>query len=531
MNEATFRLVTDQIIQDARFFLPEIALTATICLVILLDLVLKQRDSRQLAWVALAGVVASGAILIGLEASHGPRALFRASLGGGAMSNNGMIIFDSFGNYFKLLILGGSAISIVLSYLHKPMIGVRTGEYYGIMLTAVLGCFLMCSASDMLMFVLSVEMVSIPSYILVCHNKQSRAGAEASLKYVIYGSVCSGMMLYGFSLLYGLTGTTQMASISHLVATSDQGTFQFVFVLIAFLVMSGFFYKMSAVPMHFWTPDIYEGAPTPVTAFLSVASKAAGFAIFIRFIYGFSAVPELVAAKFDWPTLIAVLSAVTMTVGNLFAMVQKNMKRLLAYSSIAHAGYLMMGCAALVTPSPDSYNGASAVAFYFAAYLFMNLGAFTIVILVSNMTGREDVDGYRGLGKRAPFLAVAMTLFLFSLIGMPPTGGFVGKFQLFMVAIEQGLFWLVLVATVNTAISVYYYARIIKAMFLEKVDDVSDMRLEPGALGTGLVAFQLAGVLVLGTVFGFAVNWTKSRKLHQPKPVVRSAAVEPGSTK
>ncbi len=437
MNEATFRIVTDQIIQDAQFFLPEVALTATICLVILLDLVLKQRDSRQLAWVALAGVFASGAILIGLETSFGPRALFRAHLGGGAVSAHGMIAFDSFGNYFKLLILGGTAVSIALTYLHRPMQNMRTGEFYGILLTSVLGMFLMATASDMIMFVLAVEMVSIPSYILVCYSKQSRSGAEASLKYVIYGSVCSGMMLYGFSLLYGLTGTTQLSAITHLVATSDSATFKFLFALIAFLVMAGFFYKMSAVPMHFWTPDVYEGAPTPVTAFLSVASKAAGFAIFIRFLYGFSAVPELVQANFDWPNLVGVAAIFTMTFGNLFAMVQKNMKRLLAYSSIAHAGYLMMGCAAL---SVDGYSGMSAVGFYFAAYLFMNLGAFAVVIVVANLTGREDVDGFCGLGKRMPFLAIAMTLFLFSLIGMPPTGGFFGKFQLFMVAIDQKLY-------------------------------------------------------------------------------------------
>lgn len=523
MTETTFRLVTDQIVQDARFFLPEIALTATVCLVILLDLMLKRRDSRQLAWVALAGVFASGAMLLGLENEYGPRALFRAFDGAGGLSNQGMIVFDSFGSFFKLLILAGTGVSIVLTYLHKPMERARTGEFYGILLTSVLGMMLMASATDMVMFVLSVEMVSIPSYVLVCYSKRSRASAEASLKYVIYGSVCSGMMVYGFSLLYGLTGTTQLSAISGLVASSPSLTFQFMFAVIAFLVMAGFLYKMSAVPMHFWTPDVYEGAPTPVTAFLSVASKAAGFAIFIRFLYGFSAVPELARVDFHWPTLVAVLSAVTMTVGNLFALLQKNLKRLLAYSSIAHAGYLLMGCTALL--GAGHYSGASAVGFYFAAYLCMNLGAFAVVIIVANATGREDVDGFRGLGRRAPFVAGAMTLFLFSLIGMPPTGGFVGKFGLFMVAYGQGLVWLLIVAAVNTAISVYYYARIIKAMYLDDASDVADRPLPTTGLGQGLVAAMLAGTLLLGV--GVSLGYTARMKLYAPgaeAPVVKSAA-------
>ena len=498
MNPSLFKAITDQITPDVAYFAPEIALSVTACLVLLLDLMLRQRDSRQLAWVALTGVVAAAALLATLSPFGEARALFRAHAGDGAMTPTGMIVFDGFGNLVKFMLLFGTAAAIVLTYAHRPMRGVRTGEFYSVLLIAVVGMFTMATASDMLMVFLGIEMVSIPSFILVCYSKGNRPSAEAALKYAIYGSAASGMMGYGLSLVFGFT---------------------------LFLVLAGFAYKMSVVPFHFWTPDVYEGAPTPVTAFLATASKTAGFAVFVRFVHALGGTPGLV--DIDWRNLVAVLSAVTMTVGNLGALLQTDVKRMMAYSSIAHAGYLLMGCVAL---SGEGAYGFEAIGFYLLSYLFMNYGAFACVVAIESRTGRTDIHAYNGLYRTSPLLAFAMTVFLVALIGLPPTAGFIGKFFVFAVVIKSKLYWLALLAAINTGISVGYYLRLVKNMYLVEPAADAPASGDEGGLLRALIVANLAATLILGVFFGGALELVGKMKL-TPRPPAKMADAPKGGTR
>jgi NADH-quinone oxidoreductase subunit N len=299
-----------------------------------------------------------------------------------------------------------------------------------------------------------------------------------------------------------MTGSLAISSLAETGArlATDAG-----FAIAILLVLAGLAYKMAAVPMHFWVPDVYQGAPTSVTAFLSVSSKAAGFAVFLRFMAALVPGREGLEALFlDWKSIVAVASALTMTVGNLAALFQTNIKRMLGYSSIAHAGYLLMGVAAL---DASNYAGFKAVAFYLVVYLFTNLGAFAVVVLVSNHIGTEEIEGYRGLGSRMKLPAFAMAVFFFSLIGMPPTAGFTGKFLLFRAAIDENLYWLAMFGGVNTAVSVYYYFRVLKAMYLDG-GEVAACPASPLA-GRVLVALLAIPVFYL-FFFGSLASWTQS---------------------
>ena len=323
------------------------------------------------------------------------------------------------------------------------------------------------------------------------------------MKYVVYGATASGVMIYGFSLLYGMTGSTQISEIGRVLA---MGTAPLPASLAAVMVTVGFGYKIAAVPFHMWSPDVYEGAPTPVTAFLSVGPKAEGFAVLVRFFYTVFASPEgagemwKISSSVDWTFLFAVLSAVTMTVGNLLAVNQKNVKRLLAYSSIAHAGYMLMGFVLLTAV------GLKAILFYLVVYLFMNLGAFYAVVLVANGSRSEDISDFSGLGGRAPIVAVSLAIFLFALTGIPPFSGFIGKVYLFAEVINRGVYWLALVAALNSVISLYYYARIVKVMFLEDPT-------QAGELPVAFVPRVMLGILVVPTLL-LGIYW---------EPVIRVA--------
>ncbi len=455
------------------FFGPEFQVACAALVIFLVDLFIPRRFSKHLAWIALAVCITASLSVLGQYGAES-RALFL-----------GMIAMDSFGNFFKLFFLLGTVPIILLTYLSREFEELRMGEYYGILLAAVLGAMLMASANHLLMAFLSLELLSVSSYILVGYLKLDRRSAEASLKYVIYGSVAAGIMAYGLSLLYGLTGSAEFGSLGQ-VMQSFQEVIQEVQegaesspvplvirigVTMALLcTFAGLAFKMAAIPMHFWCPDVYEGAPTAITAFLSVGSKAAGFALGMRFLVALDIVNEEIREAVSWPIILIVISMFTMTLGNFAALWQNNMKRLLAYSSIAHAGYMLMGL--VIIPGVGEYRGTGLVAYYLLAYLAMNLGAFAVVILIEKRLGSVDIGAYAGLGKRAPFLAVALTIFLFSLIGIPPTAGFAGKLQLFLGVLAAGkaggwpYYVLAVVAVVNTAVSVYYYARIIKNMYL-----------------------------------------------------------------
>ncbi len=469
-------------IESLLYFSPEILLVIFAVAIILLDLVVKNRESAAVAHLSLVGCLCTFAAVLFTHFSfgdEGPVSLFL-----------GMIRLDVFSSFFKILLLLATAATILFSLRSEELDARLKGEYYALLLAITLGMFLMTSSTNLLMIFISLETVSLTSYILagfLTHNPRS---SEAAFKYITYGAVASGTMLFGLSFLFGMTGTGDLAQISgRLTELLASGEVAPLAVLIAItFVLAGVGYKIASVPFHMWSPDVYEGAPIPITAFLSVASKSAGFALFIRFFYtGFGTLGLMEAV--DWPFMLAIVSALTMTVGNLAALPQQNVKRLLAYSSIAHGGYLLMGGVLLTS------EGVGAILFYLVAYLFMNLGAFYVVVLIANEAGSEMVEGYRGLSSRAPLVAGAMVIFLVSLAGIPPFAGFFGKWLLFTAVIEQGYYWLAFVGLLNSVISLYYYARIVKAMFFEDADEETTRF----SFSTG--TFALLSVFVIPTIF------------------------------
>ena len=465
-------------IQSIPYFIPELILVVFAVGAILLDLVNKGKNTERVAYLALIGVAATLVAVIAVGSSE--HRLFL-----------GMIRLDSFAVFFKTLILTATAVTIVFSIKSEELDARMKGEYYALLIAVTFGMFLMVSSTNLLMIFISLETVSLTSYILagfLTHNPRS---SEAAFKYITFGAVASGTMLFGFSLLFGLTGTGDVVQISSRLTEmfSAGEVYPLVVLVIITFILAGVGYKMASVPFHMWSPDVYEGAPIPITAFLSVASKAAGFALFIRLFYSTFRASNIVGAV-DWSLMLAIVSALTMTVGNLAALPQQNVKRLLAYSSIAHGGYLLMG-AVLLTP-----EGLQAILFYLIVYLFMNLGAFFVVILVANELGSETIDGYRNLKSRAPFVAVAMAIFLFSLTGLPPFAGFFGKWLLFAAVIKQELYWLAVIGLLNSVVSLYYYARIVKAMFLESSDETETISFSRGNLAL-LIVFVVP-TLVIG---------------------------------
>jgi len=373
---------------------------------------------------------------------------------------DGMLINDSLSIYFKWILLLSTLSIVIVSNKDNSILDFVKGEYFGMLLIILLGMFAMVSANNLLMVYLAIEMVSIPSYIIAGISKNSKESNEASLKYVIYGSFASGIMLFGLSLLYGIAGSTDINILATKIASFDSS---FVIYLSMIFVIAGFGYKISMVPFHYWTPDVYQGAPIPVTAFLSVAPKAAGFAILIRFFYAIfvnNGVPII-----EWTTFIAIFSALTMTVGNVLALKQDNIKRLLAYSSISHVGFMLI---AFSIVSPDSI---ASILFYLFFYMFMNLSAFYMAIYMSNNYGADNIEDWNGIGHKVPVLSFFMVLSLASLAGLPPTSGFIGKVYVLRNLFADGQFlWLGLVAIINTVISLYYYFKIVKAMYFIEND-------------------------------------------------------------
>lgn len=491
--ETHFQAVAGKITGSLGSIMPELLLAAAAMLILLVDLATPRAKSRSvtglLAFVAL--VVVGGVSWI---APQSGAVLFPAyDAATGAASASGMLTVDSLSWFLKLIFIGGTLVTVLYTALSKEFAGHRMGEYWLLMLTAVLGMFLMVTSTDFLMAYLGIEMVSLSSFILVAYSRKSAKGSEAALKYVIYGAVASAMMLFGLSYLYGVSGSVRFADLPAMMAGLGGGAGAVVAVL---LTLAGVGYKVAMVPMHFWAPDVYEGAPTPITAWLSVTSKAAGIGLLLRMVV--AATPPGTDTLI-WPTIIAVLSAATMTLGNFAALRQTNVKRLLAYSSVAHAGYLMMAIAAVGRSETNTLTFQS-IAFYLTAYALMNLAAFGIVLFVRNSTGREDIETYRGLGWRQPWVGVAFTVLLFSLIGIPPMAGFFGKLFLFQAVLsvpDHSLVWLAVVAGINTAVSAYYYMSLVKTMFLDQADaDTPAITFSPSGL-TIVMALTIP-VFVLG---------------------------------
>ncbi|HEX9398685.1 MAG TPA: NADH-quinone oxidoreductase subunit N [Anaeromyxobacter sp.] len=510
--ESLLPLVTENL-RSALWFQPEMALTFGTLVLFVIDLFWKKSAAR-VAYLTAGALAVLGvtAVLLARQPADG-QALF-----------NGMLANDAFAIFFKWLFLGAGALTVFVASQGKDFPSRRIGEFYALLVAIILGMFMMASATDLLMVYLSIELVSMVSYVLAGFRKGDRKAAEGSLKYVIYGGVASGVMLFGMSYLYGLTGTTSLFELAsriqavQAVGASLAGTKIALVVAIVF-VTAGIGYKVAAVPWHMWCPDVYEGAPTPFTAFLSVGPKAAGFALALRFFHSALAGPagsgpaafSDALAGIPWPAVVGIVAAVTMTLGNFTALAQTNLKRLLAYSSIAHAGYTLMGLSAV------SGRGIQAVMIYMLVYLVMNVGAFVVVIIVAEATGSESILDYKGLAKRHPLAAVSFAIFLFSLTGLPPFAGFAGKWYLFYAVFERiggpGGVWygmLALVGALNTAVSLYYYMRIVRAMFIDPpyVVDAPPMRSRVGY--QVLIGAASAFVLVFGIWWTPLIEWTES---------------------
>ena len=480
-------------LESLSFFYPEMILSGTILLLIVVDLLV--RSQRTLATIAVIGCVGSLVATFDLYSAQQGWLFHR------------MIILDNFSLFFKVFALVAAILTVWMSLGSNEIRRVHQGEYYTLLLTCTLGIFFMASASNLLTAYLSLELVSLTSYVLTGFLPHNRRSSEAALKYLIYGGVASGTMIYGMSWIYGMTGSLDYAAIQSALAQQQVSK---VTLFMAFIfILAGFGYKMVFVPFHMWSPDVYEGAPTHFTAFLSVASNAAGAAIMIRFF--FPGVSRMVAggdwafvSGVEWPQVLLFVSMITMTLGNLCALNQRNLKRMLAYSGIAHAGYMLMGLAVL------NNDGLQAILFYVVVYLIMNLGAFLVVVMVANATGNEEIESYRGLAWRGAVLpAACLAVFLFSLTGLPPFAGFIGKFLLFAVAINEGGIFVILavVAILNSVISLYYYAKIVKTMFLD-TPDPGDKSLTITANNFTLLIPLTALTIVLGVYFSPLVYYT-----------------------
>jgi NADH-quinone oxidoreductase subunit N len=479
--------------------LPELLLTAVALVVLVQDLVQKGRDSRRVGYVTLVGLAATAWVLLGQWRTLGAGPIEPAF---------GMVTIDRFGSFFKLFTVGSLAIVTLYVLFDRRERKHGVGEYYFLLLGAAIGIFFMVSTNNLLLLMLGLELLSLASYSLAGFHKGDKRSAEAALKYIVFGGLSAGVMLYGISLLYGLTGTIDLNLMGRggegAVSLAEQFAVSPVPVAIAVvLVLAGFAYKVSVVPFHFWTPDVYEGAPTPVTTFLAVASKAAGFAVLLRFVgalFLVEGVPEAVTAYAGRiGLLLAILAAITMTLGNLSALRQTNLKRMLAYSSIAHAGYVLIGAAAMTEA------GFSAAIFYLAAYYFMNLGAFGFLLFFEGVTGSEEIDSLKGLGWRYPLVSWAMVIFLVSLTGLPPTVGFYGKLLLFYEGIDAGLMWLVVIAALNSVVSLFYYFRVAKTLFLNTAPDGETVR-QP--VLTGLIAALSVFTVVTGVFNARLESWS-----------------------
>jgi NADH-quinone oxidoreductase subunit N len=480
-------------------FIPEIALAVTAVLVILVDLFVGQRYRRYvLPGVSLAGLVVAGVFAVMLWGDNNP-ALF-----------NNMLAADNFAVFFKLLFLGTAFLVILASADYASKFERFQGEYYALILISTLGMILMAAATDLISLYVSLELTSISLYALVSFLKDSKS-TESALKYLLLGAIASAVLLYGMTLIFGTTGQTQLIAIVQSITSMGSHTpgLNPALFLGIVLLIAGFGFKIAAAPFQMWVPDVYEGAPTTITAFLSVGSKAAGFAIVLRvFLTSFGA---SVTMSHDWGFIFAGLAVISMIIGNVAAIPQTNIKRMLGYSSIAQAGYLMVGLAAAGVftgfESSMPYGAMMAqkgVLFFLASYALTNLGAFIAIIAISNKINSDNIADFAGMGKRAPVLALALTLCLVSLIGMPPAAGFMAKFYIFSLAVRNGLLWLVIIAAINSVISAYYYLRVVKVMWFGEA--ASPEKVPSSIAPKVALAICCLGVLLLGIIPGLVMK-------------------------
>jgi NADH-quinone oxidoreductase subunit N len=469
-----------------QLLLPEIFLFLWAILIFVLDFFWK-REKQNLGYVALIGV----AITMFLSLTSQKGELF-----------GGMFLADSFSSFFNFVFLLCGFLTIASSMDFIKRLSSYQGEYFALLLLSMVGMMFLASAGELITLYVALELTTISLYVLAAYLKNESRSSEAGLKYLILGGVSSALLLYGISLIFGLTGTTFLKDIKMTLITTFL-TYQNIgpaLILSLIFFIAGFGFKLALVPFHMWVPDVYEGAPTPITAFLSVASKAAGLAAFIRVFFR-----SFLIFQIDWVLLIAVLAALAMIIGNIIALLQTNIKRMLAYSSIAQIGYILLGVVAATS------RGVASVSFYLFVYLFANMGAFISAIAFSNTTGSDEIKDYAGLSRRSPALAAMMAVFMLSLVGIPPLAGFTGKYYLFSAAIEQKYFWLVVVAILTSVVSLYYYVGVIRQMYFQ-TSNIEKPIAMPIALKISLI-ISVIGVLLFGIYPNIFLNFATQAAL------------------
>ncbi|MBI4684581.1 MAG: NADH-quinone oxidoreductase subunit N [Nitrospirae bacterium] len=465
-------------IPDLRPVMPEAVLAILALSILMLDLVIKRKET--IAFLSIASVAAATYFLAG-------------SLG---TTFNGMFVSDGYSTFFKLVFFLNVVLTILVSARYIEIEKVNFGEYYSLILFSTLGMMIMASSGDLIVLYLGLELMALSAYILAGFIKYDLKSNEAAIKYFLLGAFASALLLYGTAMIYGLTGTTDIRAISGFITGSGLSgnpalTLSIIFFAVAFL------FKIAAVPFHMWAPDVYEGAPTSVTAFMSVGPKAAGFAVLGRvFLTAFGSV------RVEWAALFIPIAILTMAVGNIVALSQTNIKRMLAYSSIAHAGYVLLG---IISGTPE---GLASVLNYLLIYAFMNIGAFAVVILLRSEGFKGDsISDYEGLAKTHPLAAAVMLVFMFSLTGIPPTAGFMGKFYVFMSAVNAGYTWLVIIAVIFSAISAYFYLRIVMYMYMREPRQTVQLALSSG-IGLAL-AIAVAAVFIIGILPSSFINFAR----------------------
>ncbi len=458
--------------------MPSLVLSGFGMILLMVSVFSKRGRTTHIAWLSIVALLITG--VVSINGWNNPQAGFAGS-----------VVLDNFATFFSITCIIAAGLTILMSDAYLKREGYPVGEYYPLILFTTAGAMWMASGTDLMTIFLGLEVLSVSLYILAGFFRDQTRSNEAGLKYFFLGAFSTGFLLYGVALLYGVTGTTKIAGIAEFVRTVPAVAENPMMIAGAVLLLVGFLFKVAAAPFHMWTPDVYQGAPTPITAFMSAGPKAAAFAAFIRV-----TIIGLDSIQTELTTLFWVLAVLTMTVGNFIALSQKDVKRMLAYSSISHAGYALVGMVAW------NQIGLSGIAFYMLVYTFMNMGAFAVLVLAGKK-GEENLtlDGLSGMGYKRPFMGVALCIFLFSLMGLPPTAGFTGKFYIFAGAVEAGYIWLAVIGVLNSAVSLYYYLRVMVYMyFKDPQEDFSWVSINTATAISIVIA--IAGVLLMGVLPG-----------------------------
>ncbi|PLX96436.1 MAG: NADH-quinone oxidoreductase subunit N [Desulfuromonas sp.] len=456
--------------------MPSMVLTGLAMAILMIGVFSKPGKTAHMQWLSLASLVVTGVVTV--SAWNNPQFGFA-----------GHVALDNFATFFTITFLFAAGLTVLMSDDYLQREGYPVGEFYPLILFTTAGAMWMASGTDLMTIFLGLEVLSVSLYVLAGLFRGQVRSNEAGLKYFLLGAFSTGFLLYGVALLYGMTGTTNLADIGQVINSNKDLLSNPMLIAGMILLSTGFLFKIAAAPFHMWTPDVYEGAPTPVTAFMSAGPKAAAFAAFMRI-----CMLTFTSLQAEMTSLLWILAVLTMIVGNIIAIQQTNIKRILAFSSIAHAGYALVGMVAA------NAIGLSGILFYMLGYTFMNLGAFAVLVLAGKK-GEENLtlEGFSGFGYKRPWLAVAMCIFLFSLMGIPPTAGFAGKFYIFAGAVKGGYLWLAVIGVLNSAVSLYYYLRIMVYMYFKTPEEEYDwVKLNTGALIS--IIISLVGVFYLGLI-------------------------------